>query len=77
MVIENLKIYKSSGIGQFPAELIHSGGRIVCSEIRKLINCVWSKEEIPQQWKEPLYLFKRRVITQIAVINVLLLTPST
>jgi len=54
-VIENSKRYKSSGIGQALAELIHSGSGIVCSEIHKLTNCVWNKEEIPQQWKEPLY----------------------
>jgi hypothetical protein len=40
MVIENLKRYKSSGIGQIPAELIHSGSGIICSGIHKLINYV-------------------------------------
>jgi hypothetical protein len=51
-----LKIYKSSGIVQALAELIYSGSGIVCSEIHELTNCVWNKEEIPQHWKEPLYL---------------------
>jgi hypothetical protein len=30
------------------------GSRIIRSEIHTLINSVWSKEELPEQWKEPL-----------------------
>jgi hypothetical protein len=46
------KIYKSAGIDQTLAELIRAGGNILCSEIHKLINSVWNKEELPQQWKK-------------------------
>jgi hypothetical protein len=35
-----------------PAELIQAGGEILLSEIHKLINSVWNKEELPNQWKE-------------------------
>jgi hypothetical protein len=45
MAIEMLKRYKSPGIDQIPAELIRS-------EISKLINSIWIKEELPEQWKE-------------------------
>jgi hypothetical protein len=31
------------------AELIYSGRN---TEIHKLINCIWNKEELPEQWKE-------------------------
>jgi hypothetical protein len=31
---------------------IHSGGETLQSEIHKLINCIWSKEELPDQWNE-------------------------
>jgi hypothetical protein len=28
-------------------------GQIMRSEIHKLINCIWSKEDIFQNWKDP------------------------
>jgi hypothetical protein len=33
-------------------ELIQAGGEILLSEIHKLINSVWNKEKLPDQWKE-------------------------
>jgi hypothetical protein len=47
-----LKKYKSPGSDQIPAELIQAGGETLQSEIHKLSNCIWSKEELPDQWKE-------------------------
>jgi hypothetical protein len=47
-----LKKYKSPGSDQIPAELIQAGGEMLLSEIHKLINSVWNKEELPDQWKE-------------------------
>jgi hypothetical protein len=47
-----LKKYKSPGSDQIPAELIQAGGEILLSAIHKLINSVWNKEELPDQWKE-------------------------
>jgi hypothetical protein len=52
MDIEKLKRYKSPGTDHIPAELIKAGGSTVCSEIHKLINFIWNKEEMPEQWKE-------------------------
>jgi hypothetical protein len=52
MAIEKLKRKKSPGIDQIPAELIKAGGGTICSEIHKLMNSVWNKEELPEQWKE-------------------------
>jgi hypothetical protein len=52
IVIEKLKRYKSPGTDQIPAELIKAGGSKIFSEIHKLINCVWNKEEFPEQWKQ-------------------------
>jgi hypothetical protein len=44
--------YKSPGSDQILVELIQArGGTLVCL-IRKLINCIWNKEELPDQWKE-------------------------
>jgi hypothetical protein len=52
MAIEKLKSHKSPGIDKIPAELIKTGGRTIRSEIHKLINSIWNKEELPEQWKE-------------------------
>jgi sorting nexin-29 len=37
---------------KIPAELIKAGGRTIRSEIHKLINSIWNKEELPEQLKE-------------------------
>jgi hypothetical protein len=50
--IEKLKGYKLPGIDQILAQLIHTGGNTLRSEIHELINSIWNKEELPQQWKE-------------------------
>ena len=53
-----------------PAELIKAGCRTICSEIQKLINSIWNKEELPEEWKESIIvLFIRRAIKQIVVIT--------
>jgi hypothetical protein len=49
--IAKLKKYKSVCCDEIPAELIQAGGEILLSEIHKLINSVWNKEELPHQWK--------------------------
>jgi hypothetical protein len=43
---------RSPGIDQIPTELITAGGRTIRSEIHKLINSIWNKEELPEEWKE-------------------------
>jgi hypothetical protein len=48
MAIEKVKRYKSPGIEQIPAELIKAGGSKIYSEIHKLINFIWNKEELPE-----------------------------
>jgi hypothetical protein len=47
-----LKKYKSPGSDQIPTELIKAGGEILLAAIHKLINSVWNKEELPDQWKK-------------------------
>jgi hypothetical protein len=51
IAIAKLKKYKSPGSDQSPAELIQAGGEMLLSAIHKLINSVWNKEELPDQWK--------------------------
>jgi hypothetical protein len=58
MAIEKLKRHKSPGIDQ-----IKAGCSKICSEIHKLVNYIWNKDELPEQWKKAyLYLFLRLVI---------------
>jgi len=52
METEILKRHKSPGIDSITAELIKAGGRTFCYEIHKLINTIWNKEELPEQWKK-------------------------
>jgi hypothetical protein len=47
-----LKRYKSPGSDQILAELFQAGGEILRSEIHRLTNCIWNKEELHNQWKE-------------------------
>jgi hypothetical protein len=47
-----LEKYKSPGSDQIPAELIQAEGETLQSGIHKHIYSVWSKEELPDQWKE-------------------------
>jgi hypothetical protein len=47
-----LKKNKSPGSDEIPAELIQTGGEILLCAIHKLINSIWNKEELPDQWKE-------------------------
>jgi hypothetical protein len=51
MAIEELKGHKSSGNDEIPAEMIKAGGRTIHSEIHKLVNSIWNKEELPKEWK--------------------------
>jgi hypothetical protein len=43
-------------VGKFKNINIPCIGQIMRSEIHKLINCVWSKEDIFQHWKDPAVL---------------------
>jgi hypothetical protein len=36
----------------FLLELIQALGEILCSDVYKLINSIWNKKELPQQWKQ-------------------------
>jgi hypothetical protein len=48
--------YKSPGSYQIPAELIQAGGETLRSEIQKLNNSLWNKEELIDRWKGPITL---------------------
>jgi hypothetical protein len=52
IAIAKFKNYKSLGNDQILAELIQAEGETLLSVIHKLINSIWSKEELPDQLKE-------------------------
>jgi hypothetical protein len=52
VALEKLKRNKSPGIDRIPAELIKTMRRTIRYEVYKLINSIWSKEELPEEWKE-------------------------
>jgi hypothetical protein len=47
-----LKIYKSPGSYQISAELVQTGVETLRTESHKITKAIWSKEELPDQWKE-------------------------
>jgi hypothetical protein len=49
---EEIKRQKSPYIDHFTAEFIKAGSRTIHAEVHKLINSIWYKEELPDQWKE-------------------------
>jgi hypothetical protein len=58
---------------QIPAELIQADGEILVlrSEIHKLVNSIWSKEELPDQWSSVLlYQFTRGAIQRTVISTV-------
>jgi hypothetical protein len=52
LLLAELKKYKSPGSDQILVELIQAGDKMLLSATHKLINSVWNKEELPDQWKE-------------------------
>jgi uncharacterized protein YdcH (DUF465 family) len=52
IAIAKLKKYKSRSNDQIPAELIQAVGEMLLSAIHKLINSIWNKEQLPDEWKE-------------------------
>jgi hypothetical protein len=71
MTIEKLKRHKSPGTDQIPAELIKVRGRTIRSEIHKLINCVWNKEELSEDWKESIIVpvYKKGLRETVVIIQ--------
>jgi hypothetical protein len=63
-----LKKYKLRGDDEIPAEMTQAGGEILLSEIHKLINSVWIKEELPDQWKESIVVPVHKKVTKLNVI---------
>jgi hypothetical protein len=54
IAVAKLKTYEteSPGSDYIPVELIQAGGETLLTEIRKVINSIWNKKELLDQWKE-------------------------
>jgi hypothetical protein len=50
IALAKLKKYKSAGSNRIPSELIQAGGEMLLSAIHKLVNSIWNKEELPDQF---------------------------
>jgi hypothetical protein len=51
MVFVKPKRHNSPGIDQISTEIIKAGVSKMCSDIHKLINTIWNKEKLPEDWK--------------------------
>jgi hypothetical protein len=49
--IAKLNMYNSPGIGQFPGELLQAVNKVLVYIFHKVINSIWNKEELSDQWR--------------------------
>jgi hypothetical protein len=79
MAIIELIRRKSAGIDQIAAEMIKAGGIKIRSEIHKLINSIWNKEELPEEWKESIIIpiYKKGYKTACGKYRGITLLPAT
>jgi hypothetical protein len=71
IAITNLKNCKSPGSDQIPVELFQAEGETLMSEIHKLVNSVWNKEELPDQWNESILYQFTKIPTKLTVVIIL------
>jgi hypothetical protein len=66
IAVAKLKRFKSQGGEQILTELIQAGGETLQYENHKLIDSVWNKEQLSDQWKEsitgPIYMEGDRAV---------------
>jgi hypothetical protein len=48
--MEDLKRHRSPVADQIPAELIKLGGKTNRSVIHKVVNSIWKRKELPEEW---------------------------
>jgi hypothetical protein len=79
IAIAKLKNYQSPDSDQILAELIQAGGEMLLFAIHKLINPVWNKKDLPDQWKESISVpihKKGDKLTVIIIVGISLLSTS-
>ena len=76
MPIAKLKRQKSAGIDQIQAELFQA--RVFLRVIHMLINSIWNKEELPEEWKKSIIvpIYKRSDKTDCSNYRGISLLPT-
>ena len=79
LAIEKIKSQKSPCTDQILAELIKAGIKIIRSEIRKIINCVWNKDKLPEELKDSVIvpIFKKGHKTDCSNYRGIYLLPTS
>jgi hypothetical protein len=54
-------MYKSPGSDQILVKVSPAGGEPLLSEIHKLVNSVWNKEQLSHQWKASVIPIHKKV----------------
>jgi hypothetical protein len=62
-----LKKYKSPGSDEISAEPFEAGGKMLLSAIHKLIDSIWNKEELSDQWKRSITVQIHKKVTKLTV----------
>jgi hypothetical protein len=69
MSIEKVRGRKLLGIDHIPTEMFKAWDKTISLEVQKLINTIWNKEELPEEWKEsiiiPIYKKDDKVIVVV------------
>jgi hypothetical protein len=81
MASEKIQRHKSPGVDNIPAELIKEGCRTIHSEIHILIDSIWNKEQLPEEWEEsiivPVYKKGDKILVDCSSYRGLSLLPTT
>ena len=79
MAIEQLKGRKSPSTYQISAELFRAGGRTIRYEIHQLINSIWNKEELPEEWNKQVIvpIYKKGDKTECSNYRGISILPTT
>jgi hypothetical protein len=71
VTIAKLGKYKSPGSDAIASELIQAGDKILLYAIHELVNSVWNKEELPDQWKESTVVPIHKRVIKLTVIIIM------
>jgi hypothetical protein len=69
--ILKLREYKLPDSDQISAEMIQGGRKTLLFAIHKLFNCIWNKEELPEQWKESVIVPFHKKGVELTVIIIM------
>ena len=60
--VQQLSSGKASDADVIPAEVYKAGGLLLAEKLTQLLNCMWRKEAIPQEFNDEsiIHLYKRK-----------------